>query len=196
MTRIIAGQWKGRTLKVPPSVTRPTSSRVREAIFSSITHQLETFDEIRVLDLYAGSGALGLEAISRGAEFATFVDSDRNACDCVKGNAQQLGARNLSVVQNSVAKFLAPETDANSMRSDLVFIDPPYALSDTEIANIIDLLDKHGWLNDEALVVVERSSKSTVKWPSSFEALQNKTYGDTSIWYGLYSADRVDGVKE
>ena len=188
MTRIIAGDWKGRALQVPPSNTRPTSSRVREAIFSSIAHQLDSFDGINVLDVYAGSGALGFESLSRGGTRATFIDSDAKACACIEHNAKQLGTT-VSILQRDAMATVANTAD---VAYDLVFIDPPYAVTDDEVATLVANLASNGWLSKDALIVVERSRNSNFQWPHSVTALSNKSYGDTSIWYGLHTPDRVE----
>lgn len=194
MTRIIAGTLKGRSVTVPKSVTRPTASRVREALFSAISHMVNDFDQLHVLDLFAGSGALGIEAISRGATHATFMESDHKASECISKNLNDLlgvevTAKNVHVHQRDVMQ--ATNSESNE-QFNLVFIDPPYAMSDDTVEVLLDQLSENNWLGSGAIVVVERSSKSTVEWPDSFDALQNKTYGDTSIWYGQYTPDRVE----
>jgi len=191
--RIIAGELKGRALKVPTSVTRPTSSRVREALFSSITHQVGDCSELNVLDLFAGSGALGFEALSRGAHRATFIESDRKACDCIQSNAEHLNVQTATIIQADAVHTVATK---GSAQFDLVFIDPPYALSDDEVREVLEQLAVNMWLAIDAMVIVERSGNSKVDWPNFFTPLNNKTYGDTSIWYGQYSPDRVDANKE
>ena len=189
MTRIISGKYKGRSINVPVTVTRPTSSRVREAIFSSVLHTVGSFEGLVVLDLFAGSGALGLEALSRGAAVANFVENDRNALACIEENAKTLGEQNISAQKVDV--FVLVGSLAFSAPSDLVFIDPPYALPDGQVNELLAELAKNRWLADDALVVIERSSKSVVDWPQAYEALANKTYGDTAIWYGVYAPAKV-----
>jgi 16S rRNA (guanine966-N2)-methyltransferase len=190
MTRIISGKYKGRSIGVPPTVTRPTSSRVREAVFSSVLHTLGSFDGLAVLDLFAGSGALGLEALSRGAAKAHFVESDRNAIGCIEENAKSLGELNISVQKADVLALV--DSVASQSRADLVFIDPPYVFSDEQIIALLAALAKNQWLAVDAVVVVERSSKSEIIWPLSYSALANKTYGDTAIWYGVYTPAKVE----
>ncbi len=190
MTRIISGKYKGRSINVPPSVTRPTSSRVREAIFSSVLHTVGSFDGLVVLDLFAGSGALGLEALSRGAAIANFIENDRNALSCIEENAKSLGENSISVQKAEVLGLV--ESVASNTAADLVFIDPPYALLDEQIVELLQSLAKNQWLADDALVVVERSSKSVLDWPKDYEPLANKSYGDTAIWYGVYAPAKVE----
>ena len=190
MTRIISGKYKGRRLNVPATVTRPTSSRVREAVFSSVLHTVGSFEGLVILDLFAGSGALGLEALSRGGATAYFVDNDRGALACIADNARNLGESNISV-QKADALELVESAMSNSP-ADLVFIDPPYVLSDDQVNRLLSSLAKNTWLANDALIVVERSSKSEVVWPDGYVALADKTYGDTAIWYGVYAPARVE----
>ena len=193
MTRIIAGDWKGRALEVPTSVTRPTSSRVREAVFSSVTHLVGSYEEMNVLDIFAGSGAFAFEALSRGAKCATCIESDGAACASIRNNSESLAVKSFTVVHGDAMTILAGPA---SQQFDLVFIDPPYAVSDEDVATLLTQLAKNLWLTDGALVVVERAKKSTLHWPNGFESLNNKTYGDTSIWYGQYTPERVETSKE
>src|SRR5881227_887536 len=121
--RIIAGKWRGRPLDAPPGrATRPTADRVRETLFSMLASRLGSFDDLRVADLFAGSGALGLEALSRGAESATFVENDSKAAAIIKRNADRLGAAERTRVLGSSALALP-----RSERFHLILADPPYA---------------------------------------------------------------------
>jgi len=190
MTRIIAGIHKGRELKVPKSVTRPTSSRVREAIFSATEHALSGLTELRLLDLYSGSGANALEAISRGAKEAVAIEKDIRAVEVIKANANSLKISNLKAVGMDVHVALNGATQFGKF--DLVFIDPPYGLADSLISTELQLLSQ-GWLNDGALIVVERDKKSLFEAPAAFEIINRKVYGDTSVWYGRYEeSERLD----
>lgn len=173
MTRIIAGQWGGRQLRTPRGdSTRPTSDRVREALFSSVSAELGGFEDLRVLDLFAGSGALGLEALSRGAEHATLVEHDRRTADVIRANAKDLGA-SATVRAMKVDVFLA----GGEGPYDLVFADPPYAQA---IEATLVALVPH--LADDALVIVERSSRTPFAWPDGYDALRDKKYGETHVW--------------
>ena len=183
MTRIIAGSRKGRSLKVPPSVTRPTSSRVREALFSAVQSWAVDFDDVRVLDLYAGSGALGLELLSRGASVATLVEKDARAASLIKENAAQLELPKARVVTSDVISFLA---NGEPEQFDVVFADPPYAVTDDVISNMLQLLIDRNWLTDVAIVVIERDNRSTPTWPSEYSDVEQRIYGDTALWYGQY----------
>lgn len=185
MTRIIAGRAGGRRLQTPKGdQTRPTSDRVREALFSALESWAGSLHDLRFLDLYAGSGAIGLEAWSRGAAAVTLVESDRRTADLVRANARSVGCDVADVVARPVATVLA-ETPRSSY--DLVFADPPYPLSDGAVATDLALLAANGWLADGALVVVERSRRSPEpEWPAGLEPLAGKRrlkkYGETNLW--------------
>jgi 16S rRNA (guanine966-N2)-methyltransferase len=184
MTRIISGKWKSRLLSVPQAVTRPTASRVREAIFSTLLHELGSLSDLQVLDLYAGSGALGIEAISRGANNAHFVDNDRVAISIINSNLGGLGHVSTQVVKSNVATYLGQPSAGVAF--DLVFMDPPYSVVDAVVEDQVAALVGHGWLNEDAMVVIEREAKSELEWPQGFEAQEPRIYGDTSVWYGRY----------
>jgi 16S rRNA (guanine966-N2)-methyltransferase len=179
MTRIIGGDLRGRKLKVPELQTRPTSSRVREAIFSSVEHAVSGLDDLRVLDLFAGSGA-----ISRGAAEAVLIEKDLGAADTLHSNIESLGIKTARVLIADV--FLRINEPSSAGKFDVVFIDPPYDAPDEQVNALLAQLPKNGWLTDFALLVVERGSKSKVIWPESIEQLREKFYGDTTIWYGQY----------
>lgn len=179
MTRIIAGTAGGRELRTPSGRgTRPTSDRVREALFSALDAR-DALSGARVMDLYAGSGALGLESASRGAAEVTLVESDRAAASVIRDNAARLGLR-ATVLPVAVSSALA----GTARPLDLVFIDPPYDLSEEALAGDLEALATRGWLADGALVVVERSKRSAEPtWPDGLEPERLKKYGETVIWY-------------
>ncbi|WP_205474260.1 16S rRNA (guanine(966)-N(2))-methyltransferase RsmD [Nocardioides sp. SYSU D00038] len=182
MTRIIGGRAGGRRLVTPRGQqTRPTSDRVREALFSSIEAWAGSWTGLRVLDLYAGSGAVGLEAWSRGAAAVTLVESDRPTAALVRSNARTLGA-DVEVVAASVATVLGRPPSA---AYDVVFADPPYPLADAAVAADLAALAAGGWLAPGALVVVERSVRSPEPaWPGGVEPQRRRAYGETVLWYG------------
>jgi 16S rRNA (guanine966-N2)-methyltransferase len=183
MTRVIAGTAGGRTLRTPPgSGTRPTSDRVREAVFSALDAR-DAVSGARVLDLYAGSGALGLEAASRGAVSVVLVESDRRAADVIAGNGRDLGLAGIRVVRSTVAAHLAPDPVAGEA-ADLVFVDPPYDLDEAALGAVLDRL-RAGWLAPGGLLVVERSTRGPEPtWPDGIQrASKQKKYGETTIWY-------------
>lgn len=177
MTRIVAGVAGGRRLAIPPTGTRPTSDRVREALFAALDHD-PGLDGCAVLDLCAGSGALGLEALSRGAAHALFVESDRRAADVLRRNVATLGLG--GVVR--AAPAAAVLGGAADRAYDVVLVDPPYEVPDAEIAGWLTAAIAHGWLADEATVVVERrASRTPFPWPAPLEAARERRYGDTLL---------------
>jgi 16S rRNA (guanine966-N2)-methyltransferase len=179
--RIVAGRAKGRRLAVPATGTRPTSDRAREALFSSVDALLD-LDGARVLDLFAGTGAVGLEALSRGAVEAVLVESDRTAADLLRRNAATVALPGARIVRRPVAAFLATEPGPPF---DLVFADPPYALDDTVVAELLATLVDGGWLADQAVVVVERSARGAgPAWPDGVTPLRDRRYGGGVLWYG------------
>ena len=178
MTRIVAGSAGGRTLVVPKGATRPTSDRVREALFSRLEHG-GVLDGARVLDLYAGSGALGLEAASRGAEQVMLVESARPAVQACRRNIATLGLPGVAVTAGTVRSYLAGEP---TTAYDLVLVDPPYDVAERELDELLVALD--GWLADGAVVVVERARRSPRPgWPDHLEHTDERRYGDTVLWF-------------
>lgn len=182
MTRIVAGTVGGRTIQVPPRGTRPTSDRVREAIFSRLAH-LDVLDGARVLDLYAGSGALGLEAASRGASAVVLVDHARKAVDVARRNVTSLGLGGVvRVVADTAERYAANAADGSAF--DVVFLDPPYDLSDDVLSAVLGHLTAPGVLAPGAVVVVERSTRSPEPaWPAGLRAFARKDYGETAVHY-------------
>ncbi len=195
MTRIVAGTVGGRTLQVPAKGTRPTSERTREAIFSRLAHY-GVLDGARVLDLYAGSGALGLEAASRGAVQVTLVDSARGAVDVAKRNVTSLGlASTVRVVGDDAGRYAAGLATAAGAAEplDLVFLDPPYDLTETALAGVLASLATPGLLTPDAVVVVERSTRSPEpQWPDALTLLARKDYGETAVYYAEPNAGEQD----
>ena len=186
MTRIIAGTLGGRTLRTPAgSGTRPTSDRVREALFSALEAR-DVLDGAHVLDLYAGSGALGLEAVSRGARSAVLVESGRRAAATVTANVRSLGVEGVRVLTATVASALSAEPGPDDA-ADLVFLDPPYDLSGDEVAAVLARLTA-GWLAPGATVVLERSSRSPEpSWPEGLTQVgRPRRYGETTLWLAAF----------
>lgn len=187
VTRIISGFAGSLTLKVPRAGTRPTSDRVREAVFSALEAR-DALDGATVLDLYAGSGALGLEAASRGASYVVLVERDASSARVIDGNARALTAAatanrlskpRIEVVTSSVRSFLDRSA---GLLVDTVLIDPPYDLSEDDLA--ADLGAVLPLLREDAVVVVERSTRSPEPaWPVGLERERRKDYGDTAVWY-------------
>ncbi len=177
MTRIIAGVARGRRIETPKGTgTRPTSDRVREALFGSLDAR-GVLDGAVVLDLYTGSGALGLEAASRGAEQVVLVDNAREAVAVARRNASALGLAGVRVVQAPVLRYLAgPDVPA----ADLVLLDPPYVLDEEALTTVLRGVDV---VAPGALVVVERGGRSPEPaWPNGWEPEGVRRYGDTALW--------------
>jgi 16S rRNA (guanine966-N2)-methyltransferase len=186
VTRIIAGAAGGRRIAVPPSGTRPTSDRVREALFSALTAD-PGLDGAAVLDLCAGSGALGLEALSRGAAHALFVESDRRAAGVLRRNVAVVGLPGATVRAGTAAAVLgAPAERAY----DVVLVDPPYATPDGEVAAWLAAAYEHSWLADDAVVVVERARGDAFPWPPPLVAVRERRYGDTVLHTARSAAER------
>jgi 16S rRNA (guanine966-N2)-methyltransferase len=196
MTRIIGGTAGGRRIATPRGdATRPTSDRVREALFSAVESWCGSLHGLRFLDLYAGSGAIGLEAWSRGAGVVTLVEQDRRTGALIRSNAQSLGFTKVDVRVATVAGTLARPPSAPY---DVAFLDPPYSFADEAVASDLSALAGNGWLVPDAMVVVERSSRSPEPaWPDGLGDVRTKTYGETVLWYGhaapiaRFETDRV-----
>ncbi|MGW3629148.1 16S rRNA (guanine(966)-N(2))-methyltransferase RsmD [Streptomyces sp. NPDC005122] len=185
MTRVIAGRAGGRRLAVPPGTgTRPTSDRAREGLFSTWQSLLGgPLEGERVLDLYAGSGAVGLEALSRGAGHTLLVESDARAARVIRENVKALGLPGAEVRPGKAEQVVQAPAPAEPY--DLVFLDPPYAVSDGDLREILLTLRTQGWLAGDALVTVERSTRGgEFGWPDGFDALRARRYGEGTFWYG------------
>lgn len=169
--RIIAGLAKGRRIAAPPSGTRPMTGRARESLFAILGHRIEGAD---VLDLYAGSGSLGLESLSRGAASATFVERSRKASRIIAENIAAVGLGG-TVVTASAATAIE-RTDA---RFDVIFIDPPYRDADGEVAALVGALERV--LAEGGLVVVHRQSSSTIAVPEFLTCTDERRYGDAVV---------------
>lgn len=185
MTRIIAGVARGRPLRTPAGrLTRPTSDRVREALFSSLESAIGTVCGVSFLDAFAGSGAVGLEAASRGAAWVTFVEQDRSVAALISANARTLGFDQFDVVS---APALALTRTPPVRLFEVAFLDPPYDDTAASLTPVLTGLGQLGWLAPGALVVVERSRRSDPwEWPAGFAAARGRRYGDTVLWYGHF----------
>lgn len=183
VTRIVAGAAGGRRLTVPAGRgTRPTSDRIREALFSALGALLDLAGA-RVLDLYAGTGAVGLEALSRGAAHALLVEADPRAARAIRDNARHLGMAGAEVVADRVQRLVAGPPPGPPF--DLVFADPPYQLPDAGLNAVLADLAGNGWLAPGAVVVVERRRTAAEPvWPAPLKSAKLRRYGDTSLWYG------------
>ena len=198
MTRVIAGAAGGRRLAVPGGVsTRPTSDRAREGLFGTVVSEIGSLASSRVLDLYAGSGAVGLEALSRGARDVLMVESDAQAVAVIRANIATVGIEGARVIRDRVERVLArppaapdqppaapDQPPAAPDRYDLVFADPPYSMTVAAVTRVLTLL-ADGWLADDALVVVERATRSgPVHWPPGYLPGKSRRYGEATFWYG------------
>ncbi len=188
MTRIIAGIARGRRLAVPKgTVTRPTSDRAREGLFATVTAVRGPLPGARVLDLFAGSGAVGLEALSRGAGQVVFVESDARAARVIRANLAVAGLPGGELVCDRVERFLRR---GPGPAVDLVVADPPYAASGDEVTRMLAALASRGWLAPGALVAVERATRAgTLEWPAGYLPDRSRQYGETTFWYGLAAAE-------
>lgn len=184
MTRLISGIAGGRRLKVPRTGVRPTGDRAREALFNS----LKTLLDLRgaaVLDLYAGSGALGLEALSRGAANVVFVENSPAVLPVLKENLAAVGLPGGRVVPGSVPTVVGGAPPATF---DLVLADPPYATPSEEVQRVLSSLIDRGWLAPDAVLVVERSSRDEpFDWPTPLAGGRDRRYGEALLRYGRLS---------
>jgi 16S rRNA (guanine966-N2)-methyltransferase len=195
VARVIAGEAGGRRLAVPGGRdTRPTSDRAREGLFATIASMLGSLDGARVLDLYAGSGAVGLEALSRGAGHVLLVEHGTRAARVIRENIEAIGLPGAVLAADRVERVLARGPGGG--RYDVVFADPPYALADAAVSQVLSLLAGQGWLASGALVIVERATRSgPVNWPDGFVPDKARRYGEATFWYGLASASDREGAR-
>jgi 16S rRNA (guanine966-N2)-methyltransferase len=184
MTRVIAGTAGGRRLAVPPGEnTRPTSDRAREGLFSTWESLRGALHGARVLDLYGGSGAVGLEALSRGAEHVLLVEADPRAARVIRQNLRTLGLPGAVVRAAKAEKVI--ESPPPGRPYDVVFLDPPYAVTDDRLREILITLRTRGWLDDGMTATVERSTRGgDFRWPEGFAAVRARRYGEGTLWYG------------
>lgn len=187
--RIIAGVAKGRSLSSVAGATRPTSDRAREAIFSTLTSEFGDFLGLHVLDLFSGSGAMGLEALSRGASLVHCVEKDDAAAKTISTNfslvqkAQPVGVFHL--FHMSAQKFVE---STPQHQYHFVYIDPPYDFADSELTDILENLHLQNFFKDDVVIAVERASKTAQPtWPRGYEPSRTKVYGQASIYYANYA---------
>ena len=181
MTRIVAGSAKGRTLAVPKSGTRPTSERVREALFSRLDH-MNVLEGATVLDLFAGTGALGLEALSRGAARATLVEKASAAARVASANVRATGLPARVVTADVRAYLGARSGEALTGENDLVFIDPPYDIPEGDMTTVLSALAP--WVGPDSLIVVERSIRAPAPtWPPFLVLEDTRAWGETVAYF-------------
>lgn len=190
MTRIIAGEARGRRLAVPAGrSTRPTSDRAREGLFSTVVATLGSLTGVTVLDLYAGSGAVGLEALSRGAADVLLIEADPRTSAVIRRNIGIVGLPGARLVNDRVDRALR-RGPGEASRRQLVFADPPYSMGADELAVTLAVLAERDWLAAEALVIVERDARSGAPtWPAGYAEDRSRRYGETTLWYGRACGD-------
>jgi 16S rRNA (guanine966-N2)-methyltransferase len=187
--RIVSGRFRGKALAAPPGLnTRPTGDRARQAVFNILEHAAwsQPLEGARVIDLFAGSGALGFEALSRGAVFCLFVETDEAARGSIRDNMEELGQFGAARVHRRDATDLGPRPGSAGPAFDLAFLDPPYAkgLGEAALAG----LAAGGWLKPGALVVFERGADEPPLVAPRFEVLDDRTYGAARVWFLKLSA--------
>jgi 16S rRNA (guanine966-N2)-methyltransferase len=185
--RIVAGEWRGRPIGSPAGhKTRPTTDRVREALFSTLGSLLgEGLGGGGVLDAFAGSGALGLEALSRGGERAVFVERDRKALSALRANIEKLGAKARASVLVGDAFVLAAR-GALTGPFALILLDPPYTLDPASVRKLLETLDAAGAVRDGAIASWERSTSRETDWPTGWDVVTVKRYGDTAVEIAVF----------
>jgi 16S rRNA (guanine966-N2)-methyltransferase len=195
VTRIVAGQAGGRRLAVPASGTRPTSDRAREALFSSLESALHGFAGIRLLDLYAGSGAVGLEAWSRGASRVVLVESAAAAVKVLRANVANLRSSQapgtsgpVGTLEVVAAKAQRSAADLPASGFDVVFADPPYDLPAVQVAGVLATLAQRGVPRPGAIIVVERATRDKWRWPLGYDATHDRKYGDATLHYATFDS--------
>lgn len=194
--RIIAGSAKGRKLLSPEGVSaRPTSDRAREALFSSLESEFNNMEGIRFLDLFAGSGAVTAEAISRGASSCTLVDSDRSSMEIARANVE-IARSSLQSPMSIEVNFVEDDAESFAKRKsnpfDVVFIDPPYVFPDLDLVRMLEDLLRNGFLASSTLIVIERANRSSdFPWPDSMRAVKARRYGNAAIFYGEVAEGRL-----
>jgi 16S rRNA (guanine966-N2)-methyltransferase len=186
--RIVGGRFRGRSIASPAHEgVRPTSDRVRESVFNILLHGIEGFDieGVRVIDLFAGTGALGLEALSRGASYGLFVEEDAESRGLIRQNVEALGLTGSTRLFRRDATDLGPASPMQPF--GLAFLDPPYGKGLGERA--ISALRDGKWLTPEAVVVWEERATSELPWPDGFSEIDRRTWGDTQVAFGRYTGN-------
>lgn len=188
--RIIAGVAKGRTLGSVAGSTRPTSDRAREALFSSLTSEFGDFLGLHVLDLFGGSGAIALEALSRGASIVHVIERDSEAQKTIQNNYEIVSKNqpvgNFHLYSMSAQRFVS---ESAKEKYHFVYIDPPFDFTDSEVEDLLGRLHMEGFLKKDAMVAVERTTRgSRFCWPDGFTPLRQRKYGAATIYYGNYAS--------
>lgn len=184
--RIVGGRLKGKNLHSPKdNAVRPTSDRVRESLFNILSHGLDdfSFEDAYICDLFAGTGALGIEALSRGARWALFVDNSSASRGLIRDNTMALGLNGISKISRQDATDIGPMSKRN-FQFDLVFADPPYDKGLGEKA--LFSLHRHGWLKIGSVIILEETKRANIKLADSFVVIDTRNYGDTQIIIAKY----------
>lgn len=185
--RIIAGLAKGRNIAAVANSTRPTSDRAREALFSTLASEFGEFAGLNVLDLYAGTGAIALESLSRGADIVHAVENNDQAQKAIAANFESIKSAkcpgSFHLFGMSVSRFLL---DRATVQYHFIYIDPPYEVEDIDVIESLIQLREGGFLHPQALIAVERNSRvKEISWPEGYEHLREKNYGQATIFYGV-----------
>jgi 16S rRNA (guanine966-N2)-methyltransferase len=190
--RIIAGSAKGKNLISPPDDrTRPTSDRAREGLFSSLVSEFSSLMGLHFLDLFAGSGAVGVEALSRGAAIVHAIESDGDMGNIAISNFQLVkpAGGEFRLFHTKAERFLESDQAREKGQYDIIFMDPPYELSNLAVEELLQLIASRELLQPRGIVAIERESKSSpFTWPTGMEEIKVRSYGQGSIYYGGYSA--------
>lgn len=186
--RIIAGVAKGRTLAPVANATRPTSDRAREGLFSSLTSEFGSFDGLHVLDLFGGSGAIGLESLSRGASLVHIVEKDESAQRTIEANFELVKRSNpigkFQLFGTSTERFLK---GFPNIKYHLVYIDPPYDFTNQAVEDVLSALHDNEFLTSDAFIAVERTTRGDqFFWPDAFSPARERNYGQATIYYANY----------
>lgn len=188
--RIVAGRFRGRAIAAPEHEgLRPTSDRVRESAFNILAHGIQDFEleGARVIDLFAGTGALGLEAMSRGAGYCLFVEDNADARALIRTNVEAFGLQGETRIFRRDATDLGPA--GNMEAYDLAFLDPPYGKGLGEKA--LQILAEGKWLKAGAIALLEDRSGVSIALPGAFEEIDQRTYGDTTVRFLRYTGTAV-----
>jgi 16S rRNA (guanine966-N2)-methyltransferase len=185
--RIIAGAAKGRPISAVASATRPTSDRAREALFSTLASEFGELDGLKVLDLYAGTGAVALEALSRGAALVHAVEKDESASKAISANFDSIKSAELKgtfhLYTMGVHRFLG---DKSQYRYHFIYIDPPYDVDDIDVIESLVQLQENDFLDPDAIIAIERNSRvKEISWPYGYAEMKVKNYGQATIFYGI-----------